>query len=101
MATSVEDAGPSKAVEAVLVQSQPMPEGSVKVKGIEFNDYKGRAITVNELVRGMENMGFQASNVAKAVEIVDKMRAWKDPSDSSKKPTIFLGYTSNLISSGL
>lgn len=93
--------GPAKAVDAVLVQSAPMPEGSVKVKGIDFNDYAGRPITVDELVRNMTNMGFQASSLGKAIEIVDKMRTWRDPADPAKRPTIFLGYTSNLISSGL
>ncbi|KAF3903571.1 hypothetical protein AA313_de0202722 [Arthrobotrys entomopaga] len=94
-------AGPSKAVEAVLVQSSPMPEGSVQVKGIDFNDYADRPITVDEMVRNMSNMGFQASSLGRAVEVVDKMRSWRDPNDLSLRPTIFLGYTSNLISSGL
>ncbi|KAF3924493.1 hypothetical protein ABW21_db0208878 [Orbilia brochopaga] len=93
--------GPEKAIDAVLVHSAPMPEGSVKVKGIDFNDFADKPITVNELVRGMSNMGFQASSLGKAVEIVDKMRAWRDPEDPSKRTTVFLGYTSNLISSGL
>ncbi|KAF3939594.1 hypothetical protein ABW19_dt0201935 [Dactylella cylindrospora] len=101
MASNGEPTAPSKAVDAVLVHSQPMPEGSVRVKGIDFNDYGGKPITVDELVRNMSNMGFQASSLGKAIEIVDKMRSWRDPADPSKRPTIFLGYTSNLISSGL
>lgn len=64
---------PSKAVDAVLVHSQPVPEGSVKVKGIDFNDYSGKPITVDDLVQNMSSMGFQASNLGKAIEIVDKM----------------------------
>ncbi|KAJ6260657.1 hypothetical protein Dda_4884 [Drechslerella dactyloides] len=93
--------GPETAIDAVLVQSAPMPEGSVKVKGVEFDDFAGKSITVDELVRNMSNMGFQASSLGKAVEIVDKMRAWRSPTDPSLRTTIFLGYTSNLISSGL
>ncbi|EPS37843.1 hypothetical protein H072_8455 [Dactylellina haptotyla CBS 200.50] len=91
----------SGALDAVLVHSAPMPEGSVPVKGIDWNDYAGKDITVDDLVRNMSNMGFQASSLGKAVEIVDKMRSWRDPEDPTIRPTIFLGYTSNLISSGL
>lgn len=73
MASNAPDSEPTKAVDAVLVQSQPMPEGSVKVKGIDFDHYAGKSITVDELVRNMSNMGFQASSLGKAIEIVDKM----------------------------
>lgn len=43
------------------------------VKGIDFDDYQGRDITVNELVAGMADMGFQASAVGDAVRIIDDM----------------------------
>lgn len=43
------------------------------VKGIEFNDYEGREITVNELVAGMADMGFQASAVGDAIRIINDM----------------------------
>jgi deoxyhypusine synthase len=48
----------------------------------------------------MKYMGFQASAVGQATDIINGMRLWRDP-ETGDKTTIFLGYTSNLISSGL
>ncbi|KAK0747446.1 Deoxyhypusine synthase [Apiosordaria backusii] len=92
---------PSAATEAVLVQSVDMPDDAQKVEELDFNKFKGRPITVDDLFQGMKHMGFQASSMCEAVRIINDMRAWKDPSDPTSKTTIFLGYTSNLISSGL
>ncbi|EON66530.1 deoxyhypusine synthase [Coniosporium apollinis CBS 100218] len=91
---------PSKATDAVLKPSEPVPEGAQQVRGIEFNDYTDRKMTVEDLVAGMANMGFQASAVGDAARIINDMRAWRD-TETGDKTTIFLGYTSNLISSGL
>ncbi|ODH45164.1 deoxyhypusine synthase [Paracoccidioides brasiliensis] len=91
---------PSSAVNAVFINSQSVPEGSRQVNGIDFNQYTGKDITVADLVDGMAEMGFQASAVGDAVQIINEMRAWRDP-ETGGKTTIFLGYTSNLISSGL
>ncbi|EER40614.1 deoxyhypusine synthase [Histoplasma capsulatum var. duboisii H88] len=74
--------------------------GSKPVTGIDFNKYAGRDITVAELVDGIAGMGFQASAMGDAVQIINDMRTWRDP-ETGEKTTIFLGYTSNLISSGL
>lgn len=71
--SAVNDAAPSGATNAVLKPSDPVPEGAVPVKGIEFNDYKDRNITAEELVRGMTNMGFQASSIGQAVDIINGM----------------------------
>ncbi|KAK4228289.1 putative deoxyhypusine synthase [Podospora fimiseda] len=91
---------PSAATEAVLVQSIEMPEDAQKVEELDFNKFKGKTITVDDLYQGMKHMGFQASSMCEAVRIINDMRAWKDP-ETNEKTTIFLGYTSNLISSGL
>ncbi|KAJ4415953.1 Deoxyhypusine synthase [Neurospora sp. IMI 360204] len=91
---------PSSVADAVLVQSIEMPEGSQKVEELDFNKFKGRPITADDLLQGMKHMGFQASSMCEAVRIINDMRAYRDP-DTSEKTTIFLGYTSNLISSGL
>lgn len=64
---------PSAATTAVLKSSDPVPPGVRMVKGIEFNDYEGQDITVNELVAGMADMGFQASAVGDAVRIINDM----------------------------
>lgn len=102
MTAPLEKAGapPASAMGAVLVKSSGMPEGSQKVEELDFNKFSGREVTVDDLVSGMNHMGFQASSIGEAVRIINDMRAWQDP-ESSEKTTIFLGYTSNLISSGL
>ncbi|KAL2024317.1 hypothetical protein VTK56DRAFT_8799 [Thermocarpiscus australiensis] len=91
---------PSAATEAVLVKSVEMPEGAQKVEELDFNKFRGRPITVDDLYQGMKHMGFQASSMCEAIRIINEMRAWRDP-ESGEKTTIFLGYTSNMISSGL
>ena len=61
----------------------------IAIKGSEFNageDNKG-------IMKSLENTGFQASNFGKAAAITNKM--------INDKAFIFLGYTSNIISSGL
>jgi deoxyhypusine synthase len=91
---------PQLATEAVLKPSEKLPEGSREVNGPDFNDFAGRNITVAELMSGYSDIGFQASSLGDAVRIINEMRAWRDP-ETGDKTTIFLGYTSNLISSGL
>lgn len=66
---------PSGATEAVLMPSEPVPKEweDRKVRGIDFNDFKGKEVTVTDLVNGMEKIGFQASGVAKAVRMINEM----------------------------
>ncbi|KAL8810534.1 MAG: hypothetical protein Q9200_002502 [Gallowayella weberi] len=91
---------PQGATGAVLRSSAPVPPNSRIVKGIEFNDHREKPVTVEGLVEDMASMGFQARAVSEAVRIVNDMRTWQDPEDQART-TIFLGYTSNLVSSGL
>ncbi|KAL8720644.1 MAG: hypothetical protein Q9225_002514 [Loekoesia sp. 1 TL-2023] len=91
---------PNVATDAVLKPSAPVAAGVRVVKGLEFNQYKDKALTVEELVDNMAGIGFQATAVSEAVRIVNDMRVWRDP-QSDARTTIFLGYTSNLVSSGL
>ncbi|KAE8447314.1 Deoxyhypusine synthase [Mollisiaceae sp. DMI_Dod_QoI] len=102
MTTSSGNAGalPSTVTDAVLVPSNEMPKDAQKVEELDFNNFTGRPITVDDLISGMNHMGFQASSIGEAVRIINDMRAWQDP-ETGDKTTIFLGYTSNLISSGL
>jgi deoxyhypusine synthase len=67
------NAPPASATGAVLVQSTGMPEGSQKVEELDFNQFAGRAITVDDLIGGMNHMGFQASSVGEAVRIINNM----------------------------
>ena len=64
---------PSTVTDAVLVPSNEMPEGSQKVEELDFNNFAGRAITVDDLMNGMNHMGFQASSIGKAVRIINDM----------------------------
>ncbi|KAF6231297.1 hypothetical protein HO173_010440 [Letharia columbiana] len=91
---------PTLSTDAVLKPSAPVPADVHEVSGIEFNDYAGRDVTVAELVSDMTTTGFQASAVADAVRIINDMRRFRDPATGAKT-TLFLGYTSNLVSSGL
>ena len=58
---------------AVLKPSDPVPEDARTVQGIDFNDYQDAPITVEEMVKNMSSMGFQASAVGDAVRVVDDM----------------------------
>ncbi|MFH0889922.1 MAG: deoxyhypusine synthase [Candidatus Aenigmatarchaeota archaeon] len=60
-----------------------------EVKGIDIS----KDITIKELLGGIGSTGFQATNLGKAVEIIEKMKR--------EKATIFLAFTSNMVSSGL
>jgi hypothetical protein len=64
---------PSSVTDAVLVPSNEMPEGSQKVEELDFNKFAGRDITVDDLISGMNNMGFQASSIGEAVRIINDM----------------------------
>ncbi|MFH1780123.1 MAG: deoxyhypusine synthase [Candidatus Micrarchaeota archaeon] len=61
----------------------------IEVKGFEIKS----GLTAGELVASFSSLGFQASELAKAVSVIRSMR--KD------KATIFLSFTSNMVSSGL
>ena len=59
-----------------------------KIKDIELNGNNAE-----ELVNGMKASGFQATHLAQAVELIGQMK--------KEKATIFLGFTANLMASGL
>ncbi|MFH1249082.1 MAG: deoxyhypusine synthase [archaeon] len=59
------------------------------VKGYDFD----KGVDYNAILDSFNATGFQATNLAKAIGIIKKMR--------EEKVFIYLGYTSNLVSSGL
>ena len=78
MAQEVDETRPNPepsayATNAVLRPSDPVPDEAREVTGIEFNDYRGQDISARELVAGMANMGFQATAVSNAVQIINDM----------------------------
>eukprot|EP01089_Gocevia_fonbrunei_P020036 TRINITY_DN7304_c0_g1_i3.p1 TRINITY_DN7304_c0_g1~~TRINITY_DN7304_c0_g1_i3.p1 ORF type:complete len:373 (-),score=57.74 TRINITY_DN7304_c0_g1_i3:43-1161(-) len=105
---------PSAVASAVLVKSEAIPENTPVVKGWDFNngrDYDG-------ILQSYITTGFQALNFGRAVEEINAMLAWdlsevpfnaeteNDDLENIEnrkkvKTKIFLGYTSNLVSSGL
>jgi deoxyhypusine synthase len=87
---------------------------SLQVKGVDFNGEVG----LKEIMDSMTTTGFQATEVGRAIDEINRMRAWRlsddpvaenEPDDDMKDPavratvkaTIFFGYTSNMISSGV
>jgi len=93
-------------------------EGTPIVRGYDFND----PMDYDKLMQTFFYTGYQANHLGKAMNIVDEMIRWRlsdvpmtaeeiedeknlapeDRVDRSQiKATIFLGYTSNLVSSGL
>ncbi|CAI4228499.1 unnamed protein product [Auanema sp. JU1783] len=97
---------------AVLVKSCEVPKESIPIVGYDFNE----GINFSNLMKSYLSTGFQASNLASAIERINNMLSEREkdlPEDCSeplfpypegrKKTgcTIFLGYTSNLVSSGL
>ncbi len=60
----------------------------ISIKGYDFNN----GVDFEKLLDSFSSTGFQASNLARARTIIDKM--------ISDKAFIYLGYTSNMISSG-
>lgn len=107
---------PGLASDAVLKQSIPVPDSFVEIKGIDYSKDSAFNMNAVDLIESMKNMGFQASSVSQACEIINGMRSWRGKHIDSlpehertgefddegyQKSTIFMGYTSNLISSGL
>ncbi|KAJ4456922.1 putative Deoxyhypusine synthase [Paratrimastix pyriformis] len=102
---------PTLAKEAVLVQSVPMTDG-IPVRGYDFN----RGLDYAAMLDAFATTGFQATSFGRAVDEVNRMLHWRlsqepikpDEDDAMKimanrekvKTTIFLGYTSNLVSAG-
>lgn len=85
--------------------------GGLTVGGFDFDTVPDlRSIPVHDLLASFKTMGFQATNLGLAIEEVEKMLNWK-PKETSESQIededivpefckIFLGYTSNQVSSG-
>lgn len=73
--------------ESILKPSEEI-EG-ISVKGYDFN----QGVDYKKIIQSYSSTGFQAVHFSKAVEITNKM--------IDEKVTVFLGCSSNLISSGI
>jgi deoxyhypusine synthase len=61
----------------------------LSIKGYDFN----QGVDYEKLLESYESMGIQASNMHKSIEIIKEM--------ISENAFIYLGYTSNMVSSGV
>lgn len=77
------------------------------IKGYDFN----KGVNFDEIINSYLTTGIQATNVSKAIDIINKMIKWQ-PSEEEKKEyieddkrlkrcSIFLGFTSEMMTSGL
>lgn len=73
MGTHPVSAPPTSATDSVLVTSEPVPEGTHVVHGVDFDRFRDRDITVAELVDNLTHTGFQGSAVAEAARIINEM----------------------------
>lgn len=106
---------PSVSASAVLGESATMPEGTPICKGYDFSN-RGEEDTLSGILNAMKTTGFQATNLALAIEQIHEMRNWRlsdDPIQPNEDPDladpavrsnirarIFFSYTSNQISCG-
>lgn len=100
---------PSVATEAVLKPSCELPEDMLKIRGYDFN----QGVDLQAVLKSCLTTGFQASSLGLAIQEINNMIEKRlepaeseevnesDPSSAKPGCTVFLGYTSNLISSGV
>ena len=70
---------------------------SEEIEGLEIKGPNPEKESFEEFIKrnGFEQIGFQATHLGKAIKI------WKEIEKNREKTRVFLGYTSNMISSGL
>lgn len=99
----------------IMAFSEEIPENAVPVQGVDF-DAMIRECTDTDndrlarIIKACYTTGFQSTNVGAAIDEINKMLNWKpaepapgeEPVPESKSfCKIFLGYTSNMVSSGM
>jgi len=72
-----------------ILKKSEEPENLEKIKGLDFN----KEVTLKNLINSYKTTGHSASELYRAMEIIKEMR--------KENCTIFLGYTSSMVSSGL
>lgn len=90
----------SSSHEAVFVKTTPLEEEKeekkIPVKGFNFDS----EFDFSAFFQSYATTGFQGSSLGMAAEEILRMLEWRHPEDG-RPARIFLGYTSNLVSSGL
>jgi len=75
-------------IDAYSLKKSTKLEGTA-IEGYDFDS----GVDYEKIIKSFASVGFQATHFSRAVEIINKM--------ISEKAKIFLGYTSNMVSSGL
>ncbi|KAK1385416.1 Deoxyhypusine synthase [Heracleum sosnowskyi] len=99
--------------ETVFKQSENLEDSCCKIEGYDFN----KGVDYHQLLSSMLSTGFQASNLGEAIQVVNQMLDWRlanepvaeDCNEEERDPVyresvrskLFLGFTSNLVSSGV
>ncbi len=83
---------PAKFGKKNLFINSEEPSG-YSVKGFNFNEIKDGKVDYDKLIDSYLTTGFQATHLSKAIKLINKM--------IKEKVTIYLGYTSNMVTSGL
>jgi deoxyhypusine synthase len=60
---------PAEASAAVLQPSEPVSDSAISVQGPDFE----KKPSLQELLKSYERIGFQASSLGRAIEIVNRM----------------------------
>jgi deoxyhypusine synthase len=61
--------GPEKALDAVLVHSEPIPEDTPTVQGYDFN----QGVDFQKILDSYLTTGYQATQLGEAIEIIRSM----------------------------
>ncbi|KAH9621960.1 hypothetical protein KSS87_018479 [Heliosperma pusillum] len=109
----MEDGTMSSVRSVVFKESENLEGKRPIIVGYDFN----QGVNYSQLLKSFVSTGFQASNLGDAIQIVNQMLEWRlsdeepinDCSEEEKDPRfrestrckVFLGFTSNLISSGV
>ncbi|KAI4350750.1 hypothetical protein L6164_005171 [Bauhinia variegata] len=103
----------SSAHSAVFKESENLEGECIKIEGYDFN----QGVDYSQLLKTMLTTGFQASHLGDAIQVVNQMLDWRLADEpitedckeeerdlayrKSVRCKVFLGFTSNLISSGV
>jgi deoxyhypusine synthase len=86
--------------EAVFVPSNDAQSEEFKGPAVAGYDFNRIPFDFSLFLESFQTTGFTATALGRAIEEVKRMRAWRNPDDPNQRCTIFLGYTSNMVSSG-
>jgi len=68
-ATPLQATVPTDAAAAILLSSAPVPDTAVAVEGPDFD----RPHTLHSFLQSYERIGFQATSLGRAINVVNKM----------------------------